>query len=338
VIKPRTAPVLLQFAKNDDYFSGEQDIVNESKIVAEPKTVKIYEDGAHELNAEARRDRVEWLTDKIGLKTANQKQENPPQKTLADYVMPPVVYTVPRMSEVKIKRDLIYKKADKLELKLDVYQSPDLKTNERRPAVFFVHGGTPLENKPKDWGVFQSWGKLVAASGMTAVIFNHQNDFALGESDLIAAIDYVRKNAADLSVDENRIAVVAYSAGGPLLSGVMQQNLPYVKALGSFYALLDTRDWKSTVDAETLKKHSPILYLKKDSPPIFIAHAGNDFPEFKSANERFVAEALKQNIAVEVMNHPTGDHGFDNQNDDARSKEIIGNFIQFLNRNLTKTN
>lgn len=74
VVKQRTAPVLLQYAKNDEYFSGEQDINRAAKIVSEPKTVQIYNEGAHELNAEARRDRTEWLVNQIGKKTNVQKQ------------------------------------------------------------------------------------------------------------------------------------------------------------------------------------------------------------------------------------------------------------------------
>jgi acetyl esterase/lipase len=339
VVKPRVAPVLLQYAKDDEFLTGQQDIIRAAHLVSEPKILKIYDKGGHELNSEARRDRAEWLMNQMnGKKADGQKQEEPQQqKSLADYVNPPIVYSVPRMNEVKIIKDLTYKKDGELELKLDVFQSPDLKVGERRPVVFFIHGGTPLENRPKDWGIFQSWGKLVAASGMTAVIFNHQNDFVLGESDMFTALEYTRKNAADLGVDENRIAIVAYSAGGPLLSGVLRQKPAYVKALGSFYSLLDTAEWKSQakgMSEEKLRHYSVLLNLKPCAPPIFVASAGRDFPEFKTATARFIAEALKQNTAIELLNHPTGVHGFDNQNNDARSKEIIRRFIEFLQRNL----
>lgn len=66
--KPRTAPVLLQYAKDDRYFAGEQDVIRAARMVAEPKTVKIYDWGGHELNAEARRDRVQWLKTKLGVR------------------------------------------------------------------------------------------------------------------------------------------------------------------------------------------------------------------------------------------------------------------------------
>jgi acetyl esterase/lipase len=346
VIKPRTAPVLLQYAKNDEYFAGEQDIIRAAKIVAEPKTVKIYNDGAHELNAEARRDRVEWLANQIGAKTNSQKQEKPKQqKTFSDYVMPPVVYSVPRMEEVKIKKDLTYRTNENTELKLDVYQPLDTKSGERRPIVFFVHGTADLSSKPKDWGIFQSWGKLVAATGMTGVVFNHrivknktQTDPTTAETDLLAAIAYVRKNAAEFNADENRIAIVAFSGGGPLLSSALRENMPNIKALGSFYSFLDIREAKmfsAANDADTLNKFSPVNFIKPEMPPIFIARAGRDMPDLNAAVGRFVQIALEKNANIEIMNHPAGEHGFDNQTENAeRSREIIKRFLDFLQINL----
>jgi dienelactone hydrolase len=346
VVKARTAPVLLQYAKNDEFFAGEKDIIRAAKIVSEPKIVKIYDDGAHELNAEARRDRVEWLANQLGSKTNNQAQEKPKQqKTFADYVMPPVVYSIPRMEEVEIRKDLTYRTIENTELKLDVFRALDTKSGERRPIIFFVHGTAELVNKPKDWGIFQSWGRLVAASGMTGVVFNHriiknktQTDPATAETDLLAAIEYVRKNAAEFNADENRIAIVAFSGGGPLLSAPLRENMPHVKALASFYSFLDIRKAKmfsAANSAEILNKFSPINFLKTETPPIFIARAGRDMPDLNAAVARFIQTALEKNVNIEIMNHPAGEHGFDNQTENAgRSREIIKRLLEFLQINL----
>jgi len=55
---------------------------------------------------------------------------------------------------------------------------------------------------------------------------------------------------------------------------------------------------------------------------MFIARAGRDeVPTMDDSIDRFVNEALAKNIALTVMNHPQGVHGFDNQNDDDRSRD-----------------
>ncbi|HYG58280.1 MAG TPA: hypothetical protein VD902_09500, partial [Symbiobacteriaceae bacterium] len=52
----------------------------------------------------------------------------------------PVVYTLPGMDRVMVEKDLVYHRADGQELHMDVYHPVDRRTNERRPAVLFVHG------------------------------------------------------------------------------------------------------------------------------------------------------------------------------------------------------
>lgn len=278
-----------------------------------------------------------------------QNEPQPRRKSLEEIVNMPVVYTIPEMDKVRVKKDVVYKSDAGVQLKMDVYAPPDTGKREKRPVVFFIHGGTPLENRPKDWGVFASWGKLVAASGMIGVVFTHRmgfpkQDFALAESDLTDAIGYVRQNADTLNADKERIALVSFSAGGPLLSVAMRDAPPFVRALVAFYSFLDVRESemhrRAIADPEVLRKYSPITYLAatgRKLPPILVARAGLDeIPGLNAAADRFVAEALSQNIAVEVMNHPNGVHGFDNQTDDARSKQIVGRALEFLKTNLNQ--
>lgn len=58
------------------------------------------------------------------------------------------------MDRVRPVRDLTYRSATGDDLKMDVYPPAGLSASERRPVVFFVHGGpVPPETRPKDWGV-----------------------------------------------------------------------------------------------------------------------------------------------------------------------------------------
>lgn len=283
-----------------------------------------------------------------GQTTAAQNQQ-PPRKSFDEIVNAPVVYMIPGMSEVRIQKDITYKTEASAELKLDVYTPPNLQKTEKRPAVFFIHGGTPLENRPKDWGVFASWGKLVGASGMVGVVFTHRMgfpkpEFALAETDLNDAINYVRNNADRLNVDKDRIALVAFSAGGPLLSVPMRDVPPYVRTLVSIYGFLDIQQSemhrRAIGDAEILKKYSPVSHLAQTNtklPPILVVRTGLDeIPGINAAADRFVAEALAKNVGFELINHSIGVHGFDNQTDDEQSRQIIRRTLEFLKSNLNQ--
>jgi hypothetical protein len=68
---------------------------------------------------------------------------------------------------------------------------------------------------------------------------------------------------------------------------------------------------------------------------MWIARAGRDeVPMLNDALDRFTARALAVNAPITVINHPSGAHGFDNQNDDERSREIIRSAIEFMRTHL----
>src|SRR5207244_3832237 len=110
-----------------------------------------------------------------------------------------------------------YTNANDPNLLMDVYIPQGLANKERRPAVLFIHGGAGSQLKPKDWGIYQSWGRLVAASGMVGITFTHRLGYpkpllAEAASDVTAAIDYVRAHADSLNIDRDRLCLAAYSA------------------------------------------------------------------------------------------------------------------------------
>lgn len=277
---------------------------------------------------------------------SSQKPKPPvtqaPRRSLRELVMTPVVYRVPGMDKVIVKSDLKYTTANDPNLLMDVYIPPGLAKSERRPAVVFIHGGAGAFLKPKDWGVYKSWGRLVAASGMIAVTFTHRLGYpkpllAEAASDVTAAINYIRANADSLNIDKDRLCLAAYSAGGPMLSMAMRDKPEYVRCLVAFYAFLDIQQSESHTSSETpemVKSFSPITYLANDAgkiAPMFIARAGLDeVPTMNDSIDRFIREAISKNASIIVANHPQGVHGFDNQTDDDRSREIIRSAIDFM--------
>jgi acetyl esterase/lipase len=289
----------------------------------------------------------------VGRAAARQQSEQSkppapqaPRKSLRELVMTPVVYSVPGMDKVTVKSNLKYTDADNPNLLMDVYTPPGLSKDERRPAVIFIHGSAGAEARAKDWGIYISWGRLVAASGMVGVTFTHRLGYPKpfltdAARDVDAAVAYVRTNADSLGVDRNRLCLAAYSGGGPLLSAAMRDRPPYVRCLVSFYAFLDVQQsemHRPHETPETLKNFSPITHLGTDAErvaPLFIARAGLDqIPTMNDSIDRFVREAVKQNAAVTLFNHPRGVHGFDNQTDDARSREIIRAALDFMKTHL----
>jgi acetyl esterase/lipase len=274
----------------------------------------------------------------------SRSAKNP--KTPEQRVTPPVVLRLPGMESAKVEENLRYTDVDNPHLLMDVYTPANGARDARLPIVAFLHGGASPQYRPKDWGFFRSWGRLVAASGMVGVAFTHRLGypkpfFSEASADLSRALEYIRANADSWNADRDRICLAAWSAGGPLLATAMREKPSFVRCLVAFYALLDCQHSRAHTDNESpacVQALSPIRYLQGEASfriPIFVARAGQD--ENRAINDsidRFIAAAMAANAPITLMNHPLGEHGFDNQNDDERSREIIQSAIAFMRAHL----
>jgi acetyl esterase/lipase len=259
--------------------------------------------------------------------------------TFEELVRMPVVLSVPGMDAVSARRDLVYKTADGEPLHMDVYAPAG--PARPRPAVILVHGGPLPRLGAKNMGVFRSYGALLAASGYVAAAFDHRflaparlSDAAADVADVIL---HVRGGAASLGVDPERIALWAFSGGGPFLAAALRERPAWLRGVVAYYALLDLQEpapgADSGIDVELRRAFSAVLSLGQGSrslPPILVARAGLDVPWLNAAIDRFVQAALASGAALDVMTHPEGRHGFDILDDDARSKQIIRHTLEFL--------
>src|SRR5262249_60685368 len=88
--------------------------------------------------------------------------------------------------------------------------------------------------------------------------------------DVAAMLDTVRAQAKALQADPQRIALVAFSAGGPLLTPFLREAAPGVRCLGAFYPFLDLRPSKihqQYLDAAALARNSPAAQPPDPPPP-----------------------------------------------------------------------
>jgi dienelactone hydrolase len=114
--------------------------------------------------------------------------------------------------------------------------------------------------------------------------------------------------------------------------------------VASFYAVLDLQQPPpgapdSGLSAETRTLFSPVAALGQDAksaPPILVARAGLDNPWLNDSVDRFVAAALARGATLDLLTHPSGRHGFDILDDDARTKEIIRRTLEFLRERLER--
>lgn len=262
----------------------------------------------------------------------------------------PIVYSVPGMDKVEARLDVVYKREGPDEMKMDIYIPPGLAADARRPAVIFIHGG-PLGKNPhpgaKDWGVYRSYGRLMAASGLVGVTFDHRyvsmmvKDLETSFADVEEAIRFVRANAASYHVDPDRIGLWVFSGGGPNLSIGLRGEAPYIRCLVSYYAILDLSASATRLgeSPQAIERFSPVAWLNKPSdylPPVLIGRAGLDSTDINRSVEVFVSKMFGLNGDINVLNHPLGRHGFDAYDDNEQSRDLIAATIAFLKSRLAR--
>jgi acetyl esterase/lipase len=259
----------------------------------------------------------------------------------------PVGLTLPGTDRVQLLADRSYGPGGKLH-RFDAYLPQH--GSGPAPVVLLIHGGVSADFRvrPKDWGLYRSWGRLLAASGYVAVTFNHRVGFpepmlAEGEQDLEAMLDTLRTQAGLLHADPERIALVAFSGGGPLLARPLRESLRGVRALAGFYPFLDLRPssfHRGHLQGDALVAFSPAAQLRTDvarRTPFFLARAGKDqIPDLLPGIDAFVAEALAAGTPLTLFNHPDAPHGFDHDHD-PRTLEVLRAFLTFLETHLKAT-
>ena len=251
-----------------------------------------------------------------------------------------VVYTLPGIGAVTVRRDEAYRVTDTGVLAMDLYYPPDSTAGARTPAVVFVTGFNDagaqrmLGCRMKEMASYISWGQLAAASGLVGITYTNSEP----ATDVHAVLQHLRQNAAALDIDETRIGVWACSGNVPTaLSALMkggQDSLkcavlcyPYVLDVDGSTGIADAARQFGFVNPSAGKS---VDDLPRDVP-LFIARAGQDqMPGLNHALDRFLAGALACNLPVTFVNHPTGPHAFDLFDDSDASREIIRRILAFL--------
>lgn len=272
----------------------------------------------------------------------------------------PVVYTIPDMEKAQVHKDITYKTIEDLQLTLDIYYPEHYQRQKMLPAVILIHGDGPADylKNIKDDAQYTSWGKLIAASGLIAVTANHRSSDGLNNvvgvaNDIDDLLTYVREHSQRLHVDGKRLGLWTCSSGAPFgLRAALHEIPTALRCLVCYYGFADLKAYYQGLYGEpdeNEKYAAPVfteddfdefsasdLLLRRthDVAPLFVARAGLDYPALNASIDSFIGEALAQNVALTVMNHPAGQHSFDLLDKDARSEEIIEATLEFMQLHL----
>jgi acetyl esterase/lipase len=216
-----------------------------------------------------------------------------------------------------------------------VYKGEDVRGRTgKQTAIIIFPGGGYVINALKHEG--HDVGRWLAQHGITAFVVKYRvpdstymtNPSTAPLQDAQQAIGWVRENAKKYGIDKNKIGVLGFSAGGhlaasasthykthltkykkvrPDFSVLIYPVISFTDSIGhkgSRYALLGKQPTQ-----EAIKAWSNEFQVNAKTPPAFLAHAKDDWVNYK--NSVMYAEALRAHqVKAELLLFPDGGHGF----------------------------
>jgi len=251
--------------------------------------------------------------------------------------------------------DVVYARVNGWDGRLDVYCNPT--ASKPTPVVFNIHGGGWNHGTKESQTGFSSFFK----KGFAVVNVEYRLvDVAKAPGaieDVRSAMNYIILHAAELNINPDKIVMMGGSAGAhlALMAGLLENDHKFdtnckevksmkVAAIISKYAPTDFLDksdkfytYKSLVNwlgdgvdnADFRASVSPISYVKKTSPPVFIVHGDSD-PIVPYEQSVKLQEKLNQaGVYNEFVTVEGGKHGgFAKE----KNSEISKSIIEFLKK------
>ncbi len=245
----------------------------------------------------------------------------------------------------------VYTVVNNWEGKMDLYLTP--KDKGPSPVVINIHGGGWNHGEKESQTGFSTFFK---AGFAVANIEYRLTGFATAPAaieDTRCALIFLIKHANELNIDPKQIVIMGGSSGGhlALMGGLLANDHRFdgnckgvdgveVAAIIDKYGITDVWDWgygtviksksaknwlgKYADDKDFAASVSPIHYINKNSPPVFIVHGDADptvpYQQSVDLHKKLVDAGVK----TEFITIPGGLHGkFEKEQNTMINKAII---------------
>jgi acetyl esterase/lipase len=257
---------------------------------------------------------------------------------------------------VAVMKDVAYLGGTRKE-KADIYSPLDHDKSKPLPGIIVIHGGG-FNDGDKARGRELNISESLTLKGYVCMSINYKLRRMQGQvtwpqsvHDAKAAVRYLRKEAANLGVDPEKIGVIGCSAGcnlsmmlattGPADGFDAVKGEPYqdisarVACAIGFYGAVDLMNYhdmkmfaKTREEApELYKKGSPITYLDAKDPPMLLVHGTADVTVPLSQSETYLKIAKEKGAPCLLEVIPDAPHTFDLQPKQRDLRPLVTGFF-----------
>lgn len=250
--------------------------------------------------------------------------------------------------------DVVYTKVNNWEGRADLYIAP--KAIAPTPVIINIHGGGWKSGEKETQGGFNPFFKAGFAVANMEYRLSGQATAPAAIEDTRCMLIYLIQNAKKLNINPNKIIIMGGSAGGhlALMGGLLGNDHKFdsnckgvdnikVAAIIDKYGIMDVWDWtygpehKSSSpklwlgdkvkDEAFIKSVSPITYVNKNSPPIFIVHGDADPTVPYQQSVDLYKKLQDLGVKSQFITVAGGGHG---KFEKAKNNEINEAILQFI--------
>ncbi|WP_245583404.1 pectinesterase family protein [Salinimicrobium terrae] len=235
---------------------------------------------------------------------------------------------------IEASENVVYKSTSEKDLAADIYL-PMAEKGEKFPAVLLIHGGGWLTGSKEN---LRPLAQQLAAEGYVAITAAYrlgtEATYPAGVIDLKDAVKWMKKNADQYNINQDKIAILGASAGAQLatLLGVTPDSETYnsgnsefsdeVQAIVNIDGIVSfihpkaeegwmAATWLGGSKADnfiTWKEASPLEYVDGNTPPTLFINSS--YPRFHAGRDEMIKILIENNIYHEVHTLEKTPHAF----------------------------
>lgn len=240
-------------------------------------------------------------------------------KQLKKYPFIKIVQTTPNET-ITLKKDIAFHTVSNRNLHLDAYYK---KSEKKLPAVILIHGG--------GW---KSGNKLMLQSLAQEIAKNNYQCFAIeyrlldeaiypaAINDILNAIQFIKRNSAEYSIDLNNIALLGCSSGAQIVSLIGTKYPKGIQAVVNLDGILAFHHPQSQEGKlasqwlggtfkekpEVWEDASALTHVSKSTPPFLFINS--QYERFHAGRDEMIAKMKSFNIDSKVETIENSPHTF----------------------------
>jgi dipeptidyl aminopeptidase/acylaminoacyl peptidase len=228
----------------------------------------------------------------------------------------------------------IFHSADNYEIHGQLFLPKNLKPNEKRPALIFIHGGS-MRQMLLGWHYMYYYAnsyamnEYLASRGYVVLSVNYRSGIGYGRAfreapgragrgaseykDIVAAGKYLQGRS---DVDPSRVGLWGGSYGGYLTALGLARNSDIFAAGVDFHGVHDwpTDNWDGkNIPPELIKlahESSPVTSVDTWKSPVLFIHGDDDRNVYFTQTVDLVARLRARGVAIEQLVFPDDVHDF----------------------------